>query len=183
MSPRAQLILAMCVAAAMSRESIAQRVDRYPVFVDYIEMPPTLGMFAARVETVVRGRIDGVSYDPGGQYTRYTVGVVDILKPSALIPAGQQTIPIVRVGGQATEKDRLIVSFQVGFAEFREAEEYVFFLDWSKVRNGFDIAYGPGGTFQIVDGVIKPLGAGEVSKAQRDKHVDAFVAEIRSFQK
>lgn len=111
--------------------------------------------------------------------TKYDVHVVDILKPHANLH-DHGGLNITRAGGRHTESGRVVRSAVVGFEDFERKGEYLLFLTWNTVRNEFDIAYGPNGSYQwTAEGTVRPLGRSPMATSQKDKGWQAFLQELR----
>jgi|SRR6266568_1464792 len=57
---------------------------------------------------------------------------------------------------------------------------YVMFLNWNDALSSL-VAYGPDGTFHVVQGRIHASGLSEVARAQEGRPTDSFLREIRGY--
>lgn len=135
------------------------------VIVDYPSL--SLGAMTASACAVVRVAIRNsdsfLSSDGMEILTDYRVAVVDVIKESARITAGD-VITIRRVGGALNIEGRRILSNESGFPAFSDGSEYVLFLKTGSSQS-FELAAGPHSAFRVDRGMVAPLASARRSSA------------------
>ena len=189
---RAHYLAIWIVVISCSARVAAQgppRPGALPIFVDYFKFPDDIQGLTREADAVVSVRIASDRFesiaDPrigrSSDVTKYTLTLLDVLKPHSMLPPIPAPLTITRLGGQRVQDGKAIESFQVGFEPFQVGADYVLFLIWNERTDAFDIAYGPHGSYQLLpSGIVRALGTGALAKGQDGKPREAFEREIRS---
>ena len=169
----------ICISA-LTMTILVFSVDRSPVFgqqpqrppgvpmgsiVDYDAPPPTLRGLFADVAVVVRGRV--ISSSPRRYDLKYgampltahdfQIDEVFKLDPIA-VPKSASNITVIQHGGTIVDQNGNVITGALNEI-YKPGQELIVFLNASPTAGGFTVAYGPSGSFLMMNrDVLIPEG-------------------------
>jgi hypothetical protein len=156
--------LAICVS--FPEQPSAKPVQESKFHLDLPEPPLTLDDLWSRADVVIEGTIariipadvDSPDSDPPRSllFTDYEIAIAEVFKSDSRTSRKSATLQIKRQGGTRDRGDHIYRRIQDGFAEFKQGERYIFFLD--DLTRGYYAVDSPDRAFLITSGGIKPRG-------------------------
>jgi hypothetical protein len=130
---------------------------------DYVDVPTTFGQLVERSSLIVRVRVSAVAekgYRITGAHSPAVrtdvLGVVlEVFKADDRTSEPNQVIHILHptVANGVDVGDTIVK--QKGFKAFQNGREYLLFLQWNPRFDGYDIRWGPTGSYMIASGRIQ----------------------------
>jgi hypothetical protein len=156
------------------RASSAQIVvDRVPLPTDVSGLADISALVATvRVRSVKDVTIDVNPGRPPNAYIEYVVDVLDVVKGDDKIAAAGGTTRVFVTGSQRLQER--------GFRVLPLNEEFLLFLHWRPLLNGYGVTAGPDGVFQIAEGTLRPFGTSPLARNQEGKSVSELVSALRT---
>jgi hypothetical protein len=178
-------LLALVSVAGYAQQP-AKPVVEVPIEVSYSAPPATLEDATRSADAVVLVRIRGSRpYQPSISgatlRTAYQIDVLETLKlDSRLTPDSV----VFRFGGDEDKGTHIRQLRESSFPAFRPGQEYVLFLKWNSVLEGFETSGGPNTAFEILsDGTVQSPGKAAFARGQAGKSKSMFLTAVRSAAK
>ncbi len=152
------------------------------MIVDYAERPTALGPAVASASAVVVGRIrDMRNYLPPQNgatvRTMYTLDVAEVIHSEWPL---SQSINVFRYGGDIDEGVRVKRIVESDFPAFMPGREYVMFLLWNNILNGFELKFGADSAYEVMpNGTITTHGRSRLAHAQSGRSAAAMIADLK----
>lgn len=188
------LVSVVCHAAlTFGWQGAAQAPSKPLVFhtVDYLKPPDTLEALWSEGHAVVRVSIQSSlvttyrtpSSSAGSPrvFTAHMATVNEVLKGDAPTSPIGGVIRIIQSAGEIELADKRI-RVRGGFDPFVIGAELVLFLEWNDHLNGYDILYGPSGSFLLVPGQVITFGTQGPAARVKGMRSDEFLAILRKLR-
>lgn len=154
--------------------------------------PASFAELCSTSDLVARVRIDRSSVkalalsglekkNPKTVLTEFIVTVQDVIFSKTAAPAGP--IRIFQHAGEADVDGRKIKVADESFPALQGSSSYILFLRWRPDLQGYEISYGPHGTYAIKGNKVDTPGQSAVAAAFRDQPLDTLMNRIRSCAK
>jgi hypothetical protein len=151
--------------------------------VDYVPPPATLDDAVQRSAAIVVGRVRSAgTYRPpiDGAALRmvYSVQVTEVLRNSPELTTPE--LNVYRLGGDIDNGDHVKTIVERGFPRFTVGHQYLMFLSWNRVLNGFEVGLGPNGIYELMpNGTVETAGGSMFAQSQKVKSGAALIADIK----
>jgi hypothetical protein len=112
--------------------------------------------------------------------SRFSAEVIEILKDNERFPL-QGMIDIYRAGGAVDTPDGRVNYVEQRFPQWVPGMRILVFLDWRDNDAGYVPVLGPDGSFELDQKIskVRTYGLGPLARAQKDRELNDFVADLR----
>jgi hypothetical protein len=174
------LVILVAPVAVLTQDKPTRNAE---MIVDYSPPPATLDELVEGADAVVVGSIQSVrTYQPPIPYASvrllYTVEISEVLRIHAALNGS--VVQVYRFGGDIDQGDHVTRKVERDFPRFTVGKQYVMFLSWNHVLNGFEPQFGPNGVFELIaDGKVDTPGQSAVARSQKGKTAAALIAQVK----
>lgn len=123
-------------------------------------------------------------------HTAHRARVMDVFKSEVSLDCAQQAAEVTSCAPAVGHELRFLQKageIETAEAVIRLADEvplkaggeYIVFLEWDAHLKAFLPRYGPAGTYEVSDGIIRPVRYSKVSEEHSGKSATAFMGELR----